>query len=171
MGEGCGESSVGQSGNEPTWNASFTFDPEELCKEKRVGCRLGCSGTTQTCQLGAELVPPRWAAEADCRRAGGNWGDLRGTGQQEPSTGTFRRNESLERARCLVVTSALHLRALHLRALHLYISWSPRSVGPWRAPNTVRDCGVKPAGKMPQVRGRALMLISTSSSFTSQLKE
>lgn len=114
MGEGCGESSMGQSGNEPTWSASFSFDPEELCKERRAGCRLGCGGTTQISQLRAELVPPRWAAETDC----GGWGDLgrnlKGTGQQEPSTWTFSRNESLERARCLIVTSALHLKALHL---------------------------------------------------------
>lgn len=33
-----------QRGNEHTWSASFPFDPEQLCKGRREGCRLGWEG-------------------------------------------------------------------------------------------------------------------------------
>ena len=37
--------SMGQRGNERTWSTLFPFDPEQLCKERREGCRLGFKGT------------------------------------------------------------------------------------------------------------------------------
>lgn len=133
---------MGQSRNERTWSASFPFDPEQLCKRRREGCRLGRAGAPSSELQGC--VPSGLRS-----RGFGQMGDL---DNRVPMLGYFPGMNVFEKAGCLVAGSGLHRRAVD--------PWELQRCGekvetPGVSPVWSEDLGAKPMKEEPQVKGRA----------------